>query len=85
MKLHEWQSKSRSSESDTTAKEPTDVWVKPQPCHVCSKVVPGAYGHTTLQEVVWSCSAVCERAVQTMRRNYYAARHSGDIAPAAAG
>jgi len=85
MPLHEWQEKHRSSKSTTTAKDGTDGWVKPQPCHVCSKVVPGAYGHTTLQAVVWSCSAVCERAVQTMRKEYYAARHPREVAPAPAG
>lgn len=84
-KLHEWQASQRPSKSTTTAKDSTDGWVQPRPCHVCGEVVPGAYGHTTLQEVVWSCSAVCERAVQTMRKEYYAARHPREVAPAPAG
>lgn len=85
MKLHEWQSKNRSSGSGTTAKDGTDGWVKPQPCCVCNKVVKGAYGHTNLAEVVWSCSAVCEKEVQQMRRRFYAARHQGTVASAPAG
>jgi hypothetical protein len=47
----------------------SEGWVKPQPCHICQKVIPGAYGHTTLEAgVVWSCSKKCEQAVQQLKQ-----------------
>lgn len=46
-----------------------ELWVKPQPCHICKKVIPGAYGHTTLSVgVVWSCSKSCEQQVQQLKQ-----------------
>ena len=75
MKLHEWKEKTRPSASRSTAKE--ESWVSSQPCHICEKVLKGAYGHTTLEKgVVWSCSGVCEQEVQQQRRSYYAAPSS---------
>ncbi len=48
-------------------------WVREQPCHICKKVLRGAYGHTNLaQGVVWSCSGTCEKEVQRERKAYYA-------------
>jgi len=32
-------------------------WVKPQPCMVCGKVIPGAYG---MWQAGWTCSLYCE-------------------------
>lgn len=75
VKLHEWQQNNRPSRSATTAKEPTDAWVQPQSCHVCGKVIPGAYGFTTLEKVVWSCSATCEKEVAKLRSLYYRSNH----------
>jgi hypothetical protein len=45
MKLHEWRKKDE------------EVWVKPQPCLICKKVIKGAYG---MWEAGWSCSKHCE-------------------------
>jgi hypothetical protein len=46
-----------------------ELWVKPQLCHVCKKLIPGAYGHTTLNAgVVWSCSKSCETEVQQLKQ-----------------
>lgn len=57
----------RDLQSDKQKKD-EEAWVKPQPCHICAKVVKGAYGHTTLDEgPVWSCSKVCEKAVQQLK------------------
>ena len=49
-------------------KEDDASWVKPQPCHICSKMLAGAYGHTTLDcGVKWSCSATCEKEMQRLK------------------
>lgn len=51
-----------------------EAWVPSQPCYICQKMLPGAYGHTTLGErVVWSCSGVCETKVQQLRKEFYGA------------
>lgn len=72
LKLHEWQKSQTSSKSNTTAKDDTSGWVVPQPCHICKKVIAGAYGHTTLAEgVVWSCSSKCEKEMQHLRKEFY--------------
>jgi hypothetical protein len=60
------------------------VWVKPQPCVICDKMLKGAYGHTVLDRVVWSCSATCEIEVQNLRKVYYAS-HQGGNEPQAQG
>jgi len=45
------------------------LWVIPKGCLICNKIMPGAYGHTTIDEVVhWSCSAVCEKKVQQRKK-----------------
>jgi hypothetical protein len=51
-------------------KEQEDAdWVKPKPCHACGKVIKGAYGHTTLNcGTIWSCSATCEKVVQSIKQ-----------------
>jgi hypothetical protein len=57
-----------------------EIWVKPQSCHACGKVVPGAYGHTTIGEhVVWSCSGACEKVVQQKRKDFYDALFSSKV------
>ncbi len=44
------------------------VWVKPEPCHICGKILKGAYGHTTLDcGTIWSCSKDCESKVQQLK------------------
>lgn len=49
-------------------KKDDELWVVPRPCHICNKVIPGAYGHTTLNAgVVWSCSKSCETQVQQLK------------------
>lgn len=68
LKLHEWQKGQKEKEEEKP-------WVTPQSCHVCGKVIAGAYGHTTLQEVVWSCSATCEKEVAKLRSLYYGGHH----------
>lgn len=46
----------------------SEGWVKPQECHICKKMLKGAYGHTTLEVgVVWSCSKTCEVEVQRLK------------------
>lgn len=68
LKLHEWQ-KARGGNPKAEEEKP---WVTPQSCHVCGKVIAGAYGHTTLGDrVVWSCSASCEREVARQRKEYF--------------
>lgn len=68
LKLHEWQ-KARGGNPKAEEEKP---WVTPQSCHVCGKVIAGAYGHTTLGDrVVWSCSASCEREVARQRKEFY--------------
>ena len=50
-------------------KEESDGWVKPQPCHICNKMLKGAYGHTTLVVgTIWSCSGECEKQVQLLKQ-----------------
>ena len=50
-------------------KQSEEGWVASQPCHICKKVLKGAYGHTTLNcGTVWSCSGVCELEVQRIRQ-----------------
>lgn len=62
MKLHEWQDKKKE-----------EPWVLPQPCHVCKKVIKGAYGHSWIGEnLVWSCSGACEKEVQRMKGEHNA-------------
>lgn len=52
-------------------KEESD-WVASRPCHVCKKVITGAYGWTLLQcGYVWSCSASCEREVARQRKEMF--------------
>ena len=71
MKLHEFKKKDE------------EVWVRPKPCCICKKMLKGAYGHTTIgDEVVWSCSATCEKSVTTLRSRYYGGQH--DSIPRAA-
>ena len=51
-------------------KKDEELWVLPKPCHICKKVIPGAYGHTTLNAgVVWSCSKSCEKQVQQLKES----------------
>jgi len=53
MKLHEWKKKDE------------EMWVRPRPCHICKKVIKGAYGHTLIgEEYEWSCSTECEKEMQ---------------------
>lgn len=53
-------------------KKEQEGWVVPRPCHVCGKVIPGAYGQTNLQMgVVWSCSSICEREVARQRKEMF--------------
>lgn len=50
-------------------KKDEEGWVKEQPCHICKKMLKGAYGHTTLLcGLIWSCSATCEKVVQSLRQ-----------------
>lgn len=37
-------------------KEEEEVWVKPQPCLICGKVIGGAYAH---HGHGWTCSKSC--------------------------
>lgn len=49
-------------------REEAEGWVKPQPCHICKKMLKGAYGHTTLLcGLIWSCSGACEKVVQSLK------------------
>lgn len=49
-----------------------DTWVRPMPCHICGTMLKGAYGHTTLSEVVvWSCSKSCEQEVHKLKLKEY--------------
>lgn len=61
MKLHEWQRKGRSSESDTTAKESIDL-----NCMVCSKAIEGYYARFGESGV---CSGTCMK-VQDQKPKY---------------
>lgn len=49
------------------AKKEEEVWVRPQPCIICGKVLSGAYGNWG--NVGWTCSAQCER-VQAAKPRY---------------
>jgi hypothetical protein len=67
MKLYDWQ----KSKTPTPAKV-EEVWVRPQPCHICKKVIPGSYGQTSLNcGVVWSCSKTCELQVQQLKQGEF--------------
>lgn len=59
IKLHEFQAQKK-------AEEP---WVKPRPCMICGKTIPGAYG---MWEDGWSCSKKCEQEVVKLKENRYA-------------
>ena len=46
--------------------------VPPTPCHICTKVVGGAYGRTWLgDKLVWSCSGKCEKEVAKLKEVRY--------------
>ena len=47
-------------------KKEEDGWVRPQPCCICGKVIPGAYGN---HEDGWTCSKACEQ-VYNQRPKY---------------
>lgn len=68
--LQEWQANQGSSKPK--AKSQTDGWVREQPCHICGKMLKGAYGFTDIGKIVWSCSSSCEKGVQSLRREFYA-------------
>lgn len=62
----------RELQQRQSAKE-EEMWVKPQPCHVCKKVISGAYGQSWIGgQLVWSCSGACEKEVQRMKGAYNA-------------
>lgn len=50
---------------DKKKKVEEEQWVKPQPCVICGKVIPGAYGHHG--DAGWTCSASCERTFDDTR------------------
>ena len=50
-----------------------ELWVIPQNCAACGKLIPGAYGHTTIgDKVVWSCCGQYEKVNQQRKREYNA-------------
>ena len=50
-------------------KKDAEGWVREQPCHICQKMLKGAYGHTTLAcGTIWSCSGECEKKVQQLKQ-----------------
>lgn len=62
MKLHDWQNKNK----------PEEPSVPPVTCHICQKVVVGAYGWTDLNDnIVGSCSSKCEKAMAKLRETRY--------------